>query len=483
MTTFQDPPPQSRRSARQSERGEQGETASFSDFQVPQQQPVAEQPPAAPASGRRARAAEPLEAAPEPLNYTTQGRDPASYETQLPAAGYAPAPQEPAAFRVRDYSPEGGGRRAAAPPPLIEPQQPVYGAGASDLDYRTQAGPVAPAPVAEPVEHQTLSRRELRERQAAADAAAAAVPLIPPADPALLTQPPQPFVPAAPQQFTAPPTPLGPPSTFTSPPPSMFTTPPPATVTAPPAATVTSPPAATVTSPPAASLSTAPPPPMAPSLSTAPPPAAPSALSNAKSEFEALTRTGQPPAPNASQRVADPVTPTFMEPELEHTGGWIAPVGHWSRQADLDDETQPWENTITREVGGGNVATTTSALVLPEIPRANSFPVALDSTGEVLLTGSIDLPQSLSAGNGDPRRYDDSNVDLMFDTQDAEFNGTDSSPVRAISAVSTHTSSRGVIHANKPHGNRMIVVVFVATAVLAVGVVGMLVASLFMNLF
>jgi len=254
------------------------------------------------------------------------------------------------------------------------------------------------------------------------------------------------------------------------------TAPPAATVTAPPAATVTAPPAATVTAQPAATV-TAPP----PSIFDAPPPVVPSALTSAKSEFESLTRTGQPPAPQASQRVAD--EPVFIEPELEQTGGWIAPVGHWSRQADLDDETQPWENTITREVGGGNVATTTSALVLPEIPRATSFPVALDSTGEVLLTGSIDLPQSLSAGNGDPRRYDDANVDLMFETQDAELTGTDSSPVRAISAVSTHTSSRGVIHANKPHGNRMIVVVFVATAVLAVGVVGMLVASLFMNLF
>jgi hypothetical protein len=177
------------------------------------------------------------------------------------------------------------------------------------------------------------------------------------------------------------------------------------------------------------------------------------------------------------------VDPTFTSPKLEQTGSWVAPVGHWSRQADLDDETQPWENTITREVGGGNVATTTSALVLPEIPRPTDFPTALDSTGEVLLTGSIDLPQSLSTGGGDPRRYDDPNVDLMFDTQDAEFTGTDSSPVRAIRAVSTHTSSRGVIHANKPHGNRMLVIVFIGTAVLAVSVVGLFIASVVLDVF
>src|SRR3954463_10120916 len=117
MTTFQDPPPQSRRSARQTERGEQqAETAQFSQFTG--EQPFTPQTPAEPetppATGRRARpgAPESFEASPEPLNYTTQGRQPASYDDQLPAAGYAPAPQEPAAFRVRDFSPEGG-RRAA----------------------------------------------------------------------------------------------------------------------------------------------------------------------------------------------------------------------------------------------------------------------------------------------------------------------------------------------------------------------------------
>jgi hypothetical protein len=200
-------------------------------------------------------------------------------------------------------------------------------------------------------------------------------------------------------------------------------------------------------------------------------------------EFEALTRAQQsPPAPPApASRVRD--EPVFIEPELEHTGGYVAPAGHWSRQADLDDETQPWENTITREVGGSNVATTTSALVLPEIPRPNDFPTALNSTGEILLTGSINLPASLGTVGGDSRRYDDPNVDYMFDTQDGEFSGTDSSPVRAIRAVSTHTSGRGVIHANKPHGNRMLTVLLITASAMAAGVVALLVASFVLKLF
>ena len=462
MTTFQDPPPQSRRSARQNERGEQPQTGEFTQFPtgpVPTQ-PFFEQPQqqafeqaAPPVTGRRARpVGEPnlVEVAPEPLNYTTQGREPVSpYEASPQPVDYGtPSPQEPAPFRVRDFSPESSSGRRAAAPPLVEPT--AYPAGARDLEYRTQATPPAYSAPTEPQE-QTLSRRELRQRLAESEGAGA------PAE-----------VPPRPAAFDA----------------SLQAQPVAQPVSAPPLQEPTAPPV--VQAPP---VLHAPPvrqaPPAPPTLQSAPPPGPvqPTALSNAMAEFEALTRNGQPPGPAASQRVAaHPVVPV-MEPEVEHTGGWIAPVGHWSRQADLDDETQPWESTITREVGGGNVATTTSALVLPEIPRPNPHPTALDSTGEVLLTGSIDLPRSLGSSGGDSRQYDDAAVDLMFDSQDAEFTGTDSSPVRAIRAVSTHTSGRGVIHANKPKGNRLVMVVFIATAVLAVGVVGMLAVGLALHLF
>jgi hypothetical protein len=456
VTTFQDPPPQSRRSARQAERGEQDVAGHFSGEPTFAQQP---------AQGRRARAAEPYDGAPEPLTYSTQGQIPVDYGQTLPPAGYAPAPQEPAGYRMRDFSPEGAAGRRAAAPPLVEPPQPEASAAPSDLDYRTQGGQPAPAPSATGVQP-TLSRRELRQRQEAEAAAAN-----------LTTQSMPPVGAPAPQGYAAPAQPYSPPQQYSGPQPTVapqYSGPQPTVApqyAAPPQAA----PLQTAPPQPAPGFPAAPPPMGQPASFTAPPPAAQPAppqtnLSSAMAEFEALQRTGQSPV-----QAAPPQQPSTQ------TGGWVAPVGHWSRQADLDDETQPWENTITREVGGGNVATTTSALVLPEIPRPNPFPTALDSTGEVLLTGSIDLPPSLSTGGGDPRRYDDSQVDLMYDTRDAEFSGTDSSPVRAVRAVSTHTSSRGVIHANKPHGNRLLVVVFIATAALAVGVVGLLVASLMLD--
>jgi len=177
----------------------------------------------------------------------------------------------------------------------------------------------------------------------------------------------------------------------------------------------------------------------------------------------------------ASPAAAQPFNVPFVEPDLEQTGSHATSTGHWSRQAALDDEFQPFENTLSRDVGGGNVATTTSALVLPIAPQDTDFGSVLNGTGEVLITGSIDLPRSLSATGGDARRYDDPDVDNLFDAFDNEIISTDSAPVRAIRAVSTHTSTHGVITSAKPKGNRLLIGAAIGAVVLAIVVVGLLI--------
>ena len=594
MTTFQDPPPQSRRSARQSERSEEPDAPTgFAD-----QTPPSEQTPIAPSlapvfstepvfnaastepaelaaaptgdeqpltrSGRRAREAaqqglyEVQPTSGEPLDYMTQGRDePLSYqapEPQLPPVPrpeaqapptppplIAPPEDEPAAplFRVRDFSPEGRvtGRRAAAPP-LIEPGS-APAAPPSDLDYRTEAGPTSinipaaeaapvpappipsqpvapPAPVNDltPAPPATLTRRELRAKFAEDSAVSLEAetetpsatesesePEVTPVlveDASLITGT-QPPLAVNPSLITGTQPPLAEnPSLITGsqPPPPVADaalrtgTQPPPPAPAPTQAVPPSPPVAPPTVPTVVL-------PSAPAAPAVPPPAqdTPQSVLDAFEEFEELSRTGQLAPPSASARVTatpvapapnflDPLPEPELDPDLEDSGGWVPPIGHWSRQADLDDETQPWENTVTREVGGGNVATTTSALVLPEMPRANTFPPALNATGEILLTGSIELPRSVSSVGGDSRHFDDSDVDLMFDDRERDLSGTDSSPVSAIRAVSTHTSARGVISsANKPHGNRMLTVLLITAAVMAVGVAGLLIAGLAGRIF
>ena len=184
------------------------------------------------------------------------------------------------------------------------------------------------------------------------------------------------------------------------------------------------------------------------------------------------------PTPAATPQ--DFLTPDFVEPPTTTASTYVAPVGHWSRQAIMDDETQPFENTLSREVGGGNVSTTTSALILPSIPQQD-LTTGLSGTGEILVTGTIALPESFGTMGGDSRRYDNPDVDHVLDAFDNEVVSTDSAPVRATRAVSTHTNTHGVIHAAKPNGDRLLKILLIAASGLAVVVVALLVIGLNIN--
>jgi hypothetical protein len=142
-------------------------------------------------------------------------------------------------------------------------------------------------------------------------------------------------------------------------------------------------------------------------------------------------------------------------------------------QAEMDDDDGLFENTLTRRVGTGTSAITTSALVLPSVPQASDLTRPLTSTGEILVTGSIDLPRSLGSTGAHPHRVD--NSDYEDDPLDSQVSSPDSAPVRAIRAVSTHTSTRGVIESKRPQSNRLLTGIIITASVLVVGVVGLLV--------
>jgi hypothetical protein len=145
------------------------------------------------------------------------------------------------------------------------------------------------------------------------------------------------------------------------------------------------------------------------------------------------------------------------------------PVGHWTNQADLDDAEQI-ETTVSRTVGSATI--TTSALVLPSIPGHDM------STGEVLLTDSISLPSAF-ASTGAHTPLDESDIDHLLDPGDHQLVNTDSVPIRAIRAVSSHTSTRGVIGAPPPKKTgRALTALIVAASTMVVVVVALLVVAL-----
>jgi hypothetical protein len=189
------------------------------------------------------------------------------------------------------------------------------------------------------------------------------------------------------------------------------------------------------------------------------------------------------PAPSAAPVPAETAEPQAPAADEGSRQPYQPPVGHWSTAGELDDKNQQFDQIISRSVGSSGAATTTNALILPVVPSAPDATGPLTSTGEILVTGSIDLPRGLGSTGQHPDRYDSSDMDRMFEQDENEFNTSDVAPIRASRAVSTHTSTRGVITPPKKRGGRLPVVLSITAAVLAIGVVGLLVAGYILKVF
>lgn len=193
--------------------------------------------------------------------------------------------------------------------------------------------------------------------------------------------------------------------------------------------------------------------------------------------------TQAPARPEAAPaNVAGPVSAASEKTDdvsTQERRPFTPPTGHWSTAAELDDRNEP---ITSRNVGQSTAATTTNALILPAIPQPDAT-APLTSTGEILVTGSIDLPRGMGATGAHPDHIDSSDLDRLLDGEENEFNTSEVQPVRASRAISTHTSTRGVIAPPKKRGNMLPVVLMVTAGVLAIGVIGLLVAAYVLKVF
>lgn len=159
------------------------------------------------------------------------------------------------------------------------------------------------------------------------------------------------------------------------------------------------------------------------------------------------------------------------------------PIGHWSLDIDVEDDAddQSFDQVLSRGVGAGGVPTTTNALILPMIPQqgGDSNPIA---SGEMLVTGSIDLP-SLGDTGAHPNLLDSPDVDRLLDQVDDAHPATSAQPVRASRAVSTHTSTRDTLTPPKQGGLNVPTVLAITAAVLALGVIGLFIGGYIFKIF
>lgn len=178
----------------------------------------------------------------------------------------------------------------------------------------------------------------------------------------------------------------------------------------------------------------------------------------------------------ASSAPAEPQSGLAQAPEAPLAPAPQRPSGHWSAQAAAEDD--PTYENVNRNVGSATGAT--SALVLPTTPERD-IRGALSANGEIMLTGSIDLPSSLSS-RGTTERHDHQGLDSLFDgDDDHELVQTDSQPVRAVRAVSTHATGQGVTHTQKPKGTKLLTGLLFAAVGMALVGVGLLVTVVLTN--
>ena len=136
-----------------------------------------------------------------------------------------------------------------------------------------------------------------------------------------------------------------------------------------------------------------------------------------------------------------------------------------------------------RNTAATNSISTTSALVLPTVPGSNDVGTALDETGEVIITGSIDLPPSFGALGAPASGLESNDLDSLIERSETEQGGSDVAPVSAARAISTNTSSTSIIAPPKRARANAPVVLAVTAAVLAVGVVSLLLAVFVFRVF
>ena len=178
----------------------------------------------------------------------------------------------------------------------------------------------------------------------------------------------------------------------------------------------------------------------------------------------AAAAPGSPEAP-LSAAAAEPAPASVPEPS-----GFVPPVGHWTTQSDEpDDDTAPGRAL-------GTHTGQTNALILTDQQVAD-VTGALNATGEIIITGSIDLPRSLGA-TGSQARIDNSDIDRLLEQGDAESAETDAAPVRASRAISTHTSTRSVVlAASQPASSKLPLILGIGGGVLGAGIIGVVIAG------
>ncbi|MEB4616076.1 hypothetical protein OOT08_15655, partial [Leucobacter sp. M11] len=138
--------------------------------------------------------------------------------------------------------------------------------------------------------------------------------------------------------------------------------------------------------------------------------------------------------------------------------------------ADFDDLIS---HAVAAEVSGSN----TGALILPAMPDTGDLTGSLNDTGEIYITGSIELPKSLGETGGHARLFDTVETDddhFAEDTgasTDVPDDGT--APVSATRAISAQASNNAIVTPATTKGNKLPLILSISGGGLLLAVIGL----------
>ncbi|WP_292835593.1 hypothetical protein [Microbacterium sp.] len=125
----------------------------------------------------------------------------------------------------------------------------------------------------------------------------------------------------------------------------------------------------------------------------------------------------------------------------------------------------------------------TNALILSQTPDTGSFVGPVTATGEVLITGTFNLPDHFGATGTVPGMADGKDVDAVL--VDGELPASSSpSPIAASAAISTIKSAEDIIKPPAPEkGGRLMLTLVITAGALALALTGVLIVALVTGAF
>lgn len=135
-----------------------------------------------------------------------------------------------------------------------------------------------------------------------------------------------------------------------------------------------------------------------------------------------------------------------------------------------------FDQLIARGSTATGSATATNALILSQTPVSAPLSGAVTATGEILITGTLALPEGLGSTGSDPRLSDGKEIDALL-VDDGELPASSSpKPVAASSAISTIKSASEIIKPPVPEkGSRLMFALAITAGALALALVGVLI--------